>query len=400
MGKQSARLYYQRKDHKDIHYNGMYHNAMMFNGELVWRKLRDEAYYAVSTLLFNSSAQRYIYYEAILYPAKKVRHVHALDHAQNLTHNDTSVFGSYTGGKLEPASNIAIASSDAKLYHRIPLESYGGGTLPVRGGFICRKKDNKVVFVAVSTDGAFEENEIGEYGSLHPVYIGGECPDGVIAISSDGNYLILKSDGTTSPILIADTTLINVGYGYGNGMYIILQTVASSGGSVLYARIIKENTSWRRYTTSIPYNYYYNKVAMLYRDGRFILYIQPALGYGGRLRIYETEDFRSFKEVPVLAKKLSLKYINSDGYIDLILDSSAQVEEGHLKCNNFNIVNNIFFEDQKKADSSGLVFFEQGTELSGYIYTTFYIDNLYFEESDGNFAVNGSYDFGDIHAVF
>lgn len=41
MGKQSARMVYQGKDHKDIVYHGNYHNAMYKGNQLVWRKLYD-----------------------------------------------------------------------------------------------------------------------------------------------------------------------------------------------------------------------------------------------------------------------------------------------------------------------------------------------------------------------
>lgn len=45
MGKQSARMVYQRKDHKDIYFRGKYHDAMYVGSELVWHKIRQEGYY-------------------------------------------------------------------------------------------------------------------------------------------------------------------------------------------------------------------------------------------------------------------------------------------------------------------------------------------------------------------
>lgn len=39
MGKQSARLYYQGKDHKDIFFQNKYHHKMYKGGDLVWEKL-------------------------------------------------------------------------------------------------------------------------------------------------------------------------------------------------------------------------------------------------------------------------------------------------------------------------------------------------------------------------
>ena len=41
MGKQSSRMIYRGKDHKDIYFSGNYHNAMYKGSRLVWRKLYD-----------------------------------------------------------------------------------------------------------------------------------------------------------------------------------------------------------------------------------------------------------------------------------------------------------------------------------------------------------------------
>lgn len=48
MGRQSARMYYQGKDHKDIWFNGHYHDRMYMGSRLVWKKIKEgltEKYY-------------------------------------------------------------------------------------------------------------------------------------------------------------------------------------------------------------------------------------------------------------------------------------------------------------------------------------------------------------------
>lgn len=45
MGKQSARLYYDGNDHKDIFFRGKYHRAMYLGSELLWEKLPSEKYF-------------------------------------------------------------------------------------------------------------------------------------------------------------------------------------------------------------------------------------------------------------------------------------------------------------------------------------------------------------------
>lgn len=47
MGKQSARLYYQGKDHKDIYFRGKYHGKMYKGGQLLWEKLFPDEYFVL-----------------------------------------------------------------------------------------------------------------------------------------------------------------------------------------------------------------------------------------------------------------------------------------------------------------------------------------------------------------
>lgn len=53
MGKQSARLYYKGKDHKDIFYQGNFHDKMYKGNQLLWEKLYPEAYFVTTRLLQN-----------------------------------------------------------------------------------------------------------------------------------------------------------------------------------------------------------------------------------------------------------------------------------------------------------------------------------------------------------
>ncbi len=55
MGRQSSRMYYNENDHKDVYYNGSYHNAMYLtdadaNAELIWQKLQDDDYFSVRVI--------------------------------------------------------------------------------------------------------------------------------------------------------------------------------------------------------------------------------------------------------------------------------------------------------------------------------------------------------------
>ena len=53
MGRQSSRLFFNGKDHKDIYYQGHYHKAMYLGSELVWEKKND--YYGEFEFVVDSS---------------------------------------------------------------------------------------------------------------------------------------------------------------------------------------------------------------------------------------------------------------------------------------------------------------------------------------------------------
>lgn len=62
MGKQSARMVYKGKDHKDIYFRGKYHDAMYVGSELVWHKIKQEGYYVFIYVrnIVNSSVEKMV----------------------------------------------------------------------------------------------------------------------------------------------------------------------------------------------------------------------------------------------------------------------------------------------------------------------------------------------------
>ena len=83
MGKQSARMYFRGKDHKEIYYQGHYHDAMYIGSTLVWEKLKAEqpsgtpldgfsaiCYYNGFYYVVNYDSSKYILY---LYQGKSLQ---------------------------------------------------------------------------------------------------------------------------------------------------------------------------------------------------------------------------------------------------------------------------------------------------------------------------------------
>lgn len=396
MGKQSARLYYQKKDHKDILFNGRYHQAMCFNSEVVWRKLRDSDYYLLQTRTFNSSAQNWTYYECVVYPSKKYVFPSSKVYFMSLTHNNRMVFGNIVHTSYIYKSNKIIYSTDGKMYHINTLSNYINHAIPIKDGFFyvgyeSYSGSNETGLFCVRYDqDDFEEIKLRDTGGISyfgSAYIGGECPDGVVVnIPNTNAYSIMTSDGSISP-----GHEHAIGAVYGNGLYASIY----SASPYFNAAVIKANSSWRGYKTPIPYGA--SMLSILYRGGKFIIYY-----YYGKLMILETEDFRAYRQITVSAKKLILEYAGHAGsYIDLILNESENAEDSHrvwyIKNSRFS--NPPFYRNGRKMDSPGIIFYEVGYELAGRINTGFYIDNLYFEESENNFAFYASENVGDINEV-
>lgn len=58
MGKQSSRILYKGKDHKDIFFRGKFHEAMYIGSELVWHKIKKEGYYSI--IIHSGAREMYI----------------------------------------------------------------------------------------------------------------------------------------------------------------------------------------------------------------------------------------------------------------------------------------------------------------------------------------------------
>lgn len=64
MGRQSSRLIYNGKDHKDIYFQGHYHDAMYVGSQLVWKKIRERNWERIGFHTFKDNGNAYIAYDA------------------------------------------------------------------------------------------------------------------------------------------------------------------------------------------------------------------------------------------------------------------------------------------------------------------------------------------------
>lgn len=74
MGKQSARMVYRGKDHKDIYYQGNYHNAMYKGGQLVWKKIYDRYCSFDTNRIFDLDSKEIIMEDGCIYRYITIHH--------------------------------------------------------------------------------------------------------------------------------------------------------------------------------------------------------------------------------------------------------------------------------------------------------------------------------------
>ena len=119
MGRQSARLMLNGKDHKDIFFNGKYHNQMWVLGEngtptLLWEKYGGIELPTVTDIkIRNGIYYVFGYYAYTLNGARYTRLVYArgesLERLKSIWHLD-DVTGNYRGGNLTPTNTGMIVS--------------------------------------------------------------------------------------------------------------------------------------------------------------------------------------------------------------------------------------------------------------------------------------------------
>lgn len=401
MGKQSARLYYRGKDHKDIYFQGKYHNAMIVrkedDAELVWRKLYDEGYFVYTrwTLAFST----YSYNTAILYPKYKIREFYS-DNAQNTYHSNK-----YLARKYAYSSLGAIVSADGKLWKRIEGNNTEVAVMPKADGIVIVNSEGgtrrKYTYISYENGKYDEENALVVYSDL----------DAETATSNS----IFNTTGITDFLLLLDNSkspykafavdmsgnvynnLFTVNYpeiggsGCYNGMYYCVFTNVNTGCYVYVSNSI--DGPWERRSFPVKATDIYT----IQSDDKIVIYIGRVNNNASNaMQIYTTTDFINYTpiDIPIslTVPIIEQVYDGEKKYIRYMLANRASEMEDAYNYKVYNFIYSFigemargticYIEKCKISPPKGMII----QHNIGNKQVTVHLDNLFFQESEGNFA--------------
>lgn len=412
MQKQSSRIYFQGKDHKDVYINGNYHCATYLtdsdgNVELVWEKYLSEKWVYALTVYISYNSYVPI---RTLDAENREAHVTGVYNTNGSIHHNGEVYVFYSIFAIYRYTQCLYVSTlhGSSMYNLTSLvtRDLSWVNASENGIYIC---DAGVIY-KIAQDKETEEWEKEE------VYVLGDDETFPMLSCNYGRYIIsLTGSGSTTTIRLFDTaehnirdflTLDTAIYTHGSCQYdgavYFIACVYLSEIKIYALRLyIYKGGAVSAEQLSIVTSESSISVALLRRGGRFIIYTYS----NGLSAIYTTEDFLSFTPhtfdkcvipapkgfAPSVYGEAKTYYklaivgnsdatVEDDEYeVQLPISAVASQEYGSAYFGLDGLEDNITREDMCLAVS-----------ISGYmhsLYLTVYLDNLFFNESDGNMCV-------------
>lgn len=445
MGRQSSRIFFQGKDHKEIFFRGHYHKAAYIGNILVWEKLVDfiGKYWAYTRTVTTN----FHYSNAILDSKDEVREYWELENifpsgllsmkdyfsrndkyfiymGRNIDTNfcrgflisknavnwntvyiDTSALGRYVYNIVPKWDGIVVASN------LNPLNEFTAGNLYEYK--YCPIKDGQI----------YQENAVLLYSDLPtaptPLTIERTInfTDILILFNIyDYSAFAVDIEGNVYDNLFSVQSISNTCYhGCLNGMYWILDYGDTRTDDI---------SEWYMYKTRNPYSPWSREkvftisartvsLTAIQAEEYVVLYIlysrKKEIGENQyineyTLDIYTTTDFETYKKVaspdslliPIIGERYTeeLKYVKCmlNGYefdygrTDSYFINHLQFDIYFKNMNNGRIA---YVDNQKVVPFNGIMFQLDGNFVPTYVGSeiTVYIDNLFFEQSEGNFAI-------------
>lgn len=345
MPRQSARIYYQGKEHKEIYYGGHYHNALLLGGKVAWRKIRGSAYYAFP-LQTGGTATGVNNAECIIYPEGNVSNIYYVG----------GYFPSYkTGNKRmvnhpngNSPKNSYLVSKDGKLWEEHEV-SYAirGFSIAEEGFFYMCRNNGLYEYYYVGTDGDMrpagetrlcseETLLIGDIVNMD-ISCGMESMPPFCVTRYGTDYTVLDKNGSMKKKLLQGGTVA-----YAAGRLIHISSIYTSTTEP-YTTAVKVQTSsnlsaWDTVVVNMPFTYI-ESIAAKYVDGLFILYVYGRKDSSRYVNVYSSNDFRkfSFVQIPeiVSLKLVGMDHVNTEfgyhyEYADIILGRNVSLPGGHL----------------------------------------------------------------------
>lgn len=416
MGKQSARLYYQGNDHKDIYYRGNYHYAMYKGNGLMWEKMFPDEYFVLGN---TYSAEKI---NGIIILEKNSKYY---DFMRTKTGFDIRVYagnGKVMTGSFEQsysvADSVSIYSLDGKTWiSAAELDDLSVLTQYLISGnnsFLSYSNDS-YIFTIINFDdnGNFKETIKTDYESTT-----WKCAQGCWE-----NYVFYK---ISSGVLYTDIVDINgeTIASYSSAVetnYAVISEMFVAGGSIYgigrrsttreYYSIIKLNKETGEYETLETIDTYqntnnssmrfYDSTAISASDNAVVVRVQRYSVYCD-IYVLKGNAFYRYKEASIdtYSGYVRVKELGTDQYYNLWYGNFATSDEGevYLTITSYDIASQSLYIKEGElcidkengicvgARVSQLDTGEEQDERVGKL-AIVYLDNMYFDESDGNFLI-------------
>lgn len=399
MQKQSSRIWYKGKDHKDIYFQGKYHCAAYLRGELVWEKYLDGKWVyttqkgvdifcmetldpitkevktqaGYSALNMNYNSDRYIVY-----------HGYSIAH-----HNEKILISNIGGNRLNNFTDIITRSFNFV----VPLDERI---------LIC---ENKILYELNEVDDIYELLEVGELPSGFEEYTFGRQGKFLIASNkynevseSKIKWYSFDSDNVFKDFVTANRPIVSAVCQDKEKVYVLQHEQSNVYPYLDYATVyIYDGNSTQVFHPDLG-GKWTRDIAMIKRGKKFYIYEKWLHGNGYKyLHIYVTEDFSHIDFYETFKCTVSFEngfYVNNKYYdkVAFVADvRREQVDDDAYKIefpiNNIARQIPVYYESGEiDHDRDDLVLPFIIREFDSTAYLVAYFDNLTFQESDGNFG--------------
>lgn len=403
MGKQSSRIYFQGQDHKDIWFQGKYHNAMYIGNQLVWKKIYDYMIPYIGIFdIWNQSYQqdfRYAGYGKLETKSKRTNFERqaGIDEYGFYPYISTeNYFISFSGssGGYDFGREILITKDGEKLnsYKLFDKAKYWGGNYSITDNMIGISIINigseiskGTFFFTIDKDLNIKKIEIedeieNKYVEFCKSY--NENKKVLVFMHPNGEkYCFYKNGKKVGEDAFNGKNNWKNFYSNSKYMYVFWTETINEKVQrcVKIFDIENESFSTKYYEIENNYNNYIfaSIVKSIYQNDYFYIYAND--DYNGYFTIYKTNNFVDFQKIKSLKK---------DSYITF---DQVNYSQDQVKLQISNVIDmlsggyNIEFSvENGKIKRNGNMF------MQNYKYL-FNLDNIFFEESNGNFCTQVDY---------
>lgn len=394
MGKQSSRLIYRKKDHKDIYFQEKYHRAMYLGNRLLWKKL----YKIIPYISFDGDDRSMCI--KLLFVNEKIT-IKKL----NLNGEEFSDFNLVRGDNtigyfLKDTS--WVFSKNGQIFLRTPRMT--SSRFSSRLGYTLTKK----CFLGVAMDqsgldhriysrdiNSYENNGSGsfwKFGELISGYLNPKLDIFVEKTQAEGydRYVVCDAKNLNNRLHSFDyfyeTKFLGVS---NNTVYVFVRdwSAVSNKKSQVQGYNYIDNTDGISYS-EIKKDFYFSIMQTFYKNEKFIVYCLEENSIQGliekKLQIYETTNFLSFVKVET-PQSITVKDMDSDEEYTISFDSTI---DGDVYLQPYCTLDNTYYfdEDGVMHDDDGCLIVRNINETGFKKIVIVYFDNFYFRQSDNNFC--------------